>query len=135
MVSLDIYLNETTRHADVILPGPSPLARSHYDLALYQLAVRNVANYSPPVMEPEPRPRAGVAASSCASPAIVTGQGADADLEAIDDFVLDSLIQRAVSDPQSPLAGRDPAEVRARARRPARPRRRSTCSCAPGPTG
>ena len=48
MVSLDIYVNETTRHADVILPGPSPLARSHYDLALYQLAVRNVANYSPP---------------------------------------------------------------------------------------
>ena len=47
MVSVDIYVNETTRHADVILPAPSPLYRSHYDLALYQLAVRNVANYSP----------------------------------------------------------------------------------------
>ena len=34
MVSVDIYVNETTRHADVILPGPSPLERSHYDLAL-----------------------------------------------------------------------------------------------------
>ena len=60
MVSLDIYVNETTRHADVILPGPSPLARSHYDLALYQLAVRNVANYSPPAMEPRARPGAGM---------------------------------------------------------------------------
>ena len=46
MVSLDVYVNETTRHADVILPGPSPLRRSHYDLALYLFAVRNVANYS-----------------------------------------------------------------------------------------
>src|SRR4051794_28203786 len=35
MVSVDMYVNETTRHADVILPVPSPLERSHYDLALY----------------------------------------------------------------------------------------------------
>ena len=47
---VDIYLNETTRHADVILPPPSPLRSRHYDLALLQLAVRNVANYSPPVL-------------------------------------------------------------------------------------
>ena len=33
-------------------PRPEPLAKSHYDVALYQLAVRNVANYSPPVLEP-----------------------------------------------------------------------------------
>jgi anaerobic selenocysteine-containing dehydrogenase len=111
MVSLDIYVNETTRHADVILPGPSPLARSHYDLALYQLAVRNVANYSPPAMEPEfdlePEWHQLLRLT-----AIVTGQGADADIDAIDDFVIGALIQRAVSDPQSPLAGRDPAEVK-----------------------
>ena len=44
MVSLDIYVNETTRHADVILPAPEPLAKAHYDSALYQLAVRSVAN-------------------------------------------------------------------------------------------
>ena len=50
MVSIDIYLNETTRHADVILPAPSALQKSHYDVALLQLAVRNVANYSPPVL-------------------------------------------------------------------------------------
>ena len=54
MVSVDVYVNETTRHADVILPAPSPLRRGHYDLALYQFSVRNVANYSPPVLEPEP---------------------------------------------------------------------------------
>ena len=47
MVSVDIYVNETTRHADVILPVPDPLSKSHYDLALLQLGLRNVANYSP----------------------------------------------------------------------------------------
>ena len=47
-------VNETTRHADVILPAPSPLQKGHYDIALLQLAVRNVANYSPPVLPLEP---------------------------------------------------------------------------------
>src|SRR5579863_7517558 len=37
MVSLDVYANEPTRHADVILPGPPPLRHGHYDLAFYQL--------------------------------------------------------------------------------------------------
>ena len=54
MVCVDVYLNETTRHADVILPAPSPLRRSHYDLALYLFAVRNVAHYSPPVLRARP---------------------------------------------------------------------------------
>jgi len=102
MVSLDIYVNETTRHADVILPGPSPLARSHYDLALYQLAVRNVANYSSPAMEPEPDLEPEWR-QLLRLTAIVSGQGADADLDALDDFVIDALIQRA---------GLDPADVR-----------------------
>jgi anaerobic selenocysteine-containing dehydrogenase len=51
-VCVDLYLNETTRHADVVLPAPEPLERSHYDLAFAQLAVRNVAKYSPAVFEP-----------------------------------------------------------------------------------
>jgi anaerobic selenocysteine-containing dehydrogenase len=46
MVSVDIYVNETTRHADVILPVPSALQKPHYDVALLQLALHNVANYS-----------------------------------------------------------------------------------------
>ena len=51
MVSLDIYLNETTRHADVILPGLSPLEDMHYDVAFPQLSWRNHARYSPPVFQ------------------------------------------------------------------------------------
>jgi anaerobic selenocysteine-containing dehydrogenase len=51
MVSIDPYLNETTRLAHVILPPTSVLERSHYDAALFTLAVRNVAKYSPPLFE------------------------------------------------------------------------------------
>ena len=52
MVSLDIYINETTRHADVILPGLSALEEPHYDIAFPQLSYRNHARYSPAVFEP-----------------------------------------------------------------------------------
>jgi anaerobic selenocysteine-containing dehydrogenase len=53
MVSIDAYLNETTRHADVILPPCSPLERQHYDLALNAFAVENVAKWvDPPITPP-----------------------------------------------------------------------------------
>lgn len=57
MVSIDPYLNETTRFAHVILPPTSPLERSHYDVALSSYAIRNVARYSPPVFERGPDQR------------------------------------------------------------------------------
>lgn len=47
MVAIDFYINETTRHADVILPPTAPLERDHYDLIFHTLAVRNTARYSP----------------------------------------------------------------------------------------
>jgi len=53
MVAVDPFLNETTRFADVILPPPSILARHHYDFSFYALSVRNIANYSPPLVESE----------------------------------------------------------------------------------
>jgi anaerobic selenocysteine-containing dehydrogenase len=49
MVAVDIYLNETTRHADVILPPTSALERDQYDLVFHSLAVRNTARYTPAV--------------------------------------------------------------------------------------
>ena len=54
MVAIDIYLNETTRHAHLILPTSFGLERDHYDLAFYALAVRNAARYVPPVLTPPP---------------------------------------------------------------------------------
>ena len=52
VVAVDPYLNETTRHAHVLLPPVPPLARAHYDLALNAFAVRNVAKYVEPVVAP-----------------------------------------------------------------------------------
>jgi anaerobic selenocysteine-containing dehydrogenase len=52
MVSLDIYVNETTRHADLILPGQSPLEHSHYDVAFPQFSWRNHARFSDAVFAP-----------------------------------------------------------------------------------
>ena len=52
MVSLDMYVTETSRHANLILPPVSQLERSHYDIALNMVAVRNVAKYSEPLFDP-----------------------------------------------------------------------------------
>lgn len=54
MVSIDIYVNETTRHAHLILPARPALMRGHYDLILNTVAVRNTAKWSDPVIPPEP---------------------------------------------------------------------------------
>ncbi len=51
MVSVDFYINETTRHADIILPPASPLERVHYDVIFHVLAIRNTARFSPPVFD------------------------------------------------------------------------------------
>lgn len=57
MVSVDFYLNATTRHADLILPPVSPLERPHFDLVFHLLAVRDTVKYSPPLFEPGPDAR------------------------------------------------------------------------------
>jgi anaerobic selenocysteine-containing dehydrogenase len=51
MVSIDFYLNETTRHAHLILPPTGPLERDHYDVIFHTLAVRNTAKYSPALFD------------------------------------------------------------------------------------
>ncbi|MCA9650799.1 MAG: molybdopterin-dependent oxidoreductase [Myxococcales bacterium] len=51
MVSIDFYLNETTRHAHLILPPSGPLEHGHYDVAFHVLSVRNSARYCPPIFE------------------------------------------------------------------------------------
>jgi anaerobic selenocysteine-containing dehydrogenase len=108
MLSIDVYVNETTRHADVVLPGPTPLERSHYDLTLYQLAARNVANYSAPVL-PARMPQEWETVLRLTG--VVTGQGPDADIEAIDDFVAAEAVRREVARADGALEGRDAGEV------------------------
>ena len=104
MLSVDIYVNETTRHADVILPAPPPLQKSQYDLAFYQLAVRNVAKYSPVVIDN------GIPSEYSTLlrlTGVLTGQGPNADVGAIDDFVTQTAVQAELANPHSPLFGAD----------------------------
>jgi len=54
MVSMDWYINETTRFADIILPPASALEQSHYNIAIHMVTVRNTAHYSYPVVQPPP---------------------------------------------------------------------------------
>ena len=94
MVCVDFYINETTRFADVILPPTSPLERAHYDIAFSGLAVRNVAKYSPPALEPPPdgmeqwRILAELAGG-------LNGVGADV----VEDLVLASVLESCVGSP------------------------------------
>ncbi len=103
MVSVDIYLNETTRRANVILPAPSPLERSEYPLAFFSLSVRNFAEWAPPIIEPSMPMEHEVIARLAL---IVGGQGADADTGAVDELMITNVLQRAVASPDSPIADR-----------------------------
>ncbi|HYD48541.1 MAG TPA: molybdopterin oxidoreductase family protein [Terriglobales bacterium] len=110
MVSLDIYLNETSRHADVVLPGMTPLETSHFDAIFPQFGYRNAARYSPPVLPPPAQAQAEWQ-SLLRLTGIITGQGVQADLDGLDDFVAMTQIQRAVGDTRSPVYGRKAAEI------------------------
>jgi anaerobic selenocysteine-containing dehydrogenase len=108
MVSIDIYLNETTRFADLILPPTSPLEHSNYDVAFSALSVRNVAKFSPRVLDP-PEDALDQWQILCELAGRVNGVGADA----IDDLVLDALLGGAVGGAESSCPDVSPAEARA----------------------
>jgi anaerobic selenocysteine-containing dehydrogenase len=112
MVSVDIYLNETTRHADVILPAPSTLTRSHYDVTFTTLACRNVANFSPATL-PSANGERPQSESLLRIAAIAIGNGMTA--QALDDMLAAELAHRMTTDPQSRVSGRDPQELLAAA--------------------
>ena len=57
MVSIDIYLNETTRHAHYILPPATGLETAHYDVSFHALAIRNTSRYSEPLFDKAPNAR------------------------------------------------------------------------------
>lgn len=106
MVSVDVYLNETTRRADVVLPVPSPLTKGHYDLAFNQLAIRNTARWSPPVVD-LPAGQMSEWDILLRLAGIAAGQGPDADLAGLDDVLAHQVAQREVSARGSRVADRD----------------------------
>jgi anaerobic selenocysteine-containing dehydrogenase len=112
MVSVDPYLNETTQHADVILPPPPPSRAAHFDLALSGAVVRNNARFSPPVLPlADGRPDECEILSRLAL--IVLGLGPDADPNLVDDQVIGSTLGKEIADEHSPVAGRSVDELTA----------------------
>jgi len=112
MVSIDPYLNETTRAADVILPPPPPSQTAHFDVALSNTAVRTTARYSSPVFDlPDDRPDETQILSRLALG--VLGMGTDADPALVDAQIIAAVFSKEVADPDSPVAGRDIAEMTA----------------------
>ncbi|ORV33424.1 molybdopterin-dependent oxidoreductase [Mycobacterium conspicuum] len=102
MISVDLWLNETTRHADVILPGLSPLEQPHHDDLILLFAIRSIANYSAPVFDPGDRPHEWEILIRLTG--LCTGTPAeDVDVAAIDDGFFDYLAF---------TAGVDGAEIR-----------------------
>ena len=93
MVSVDIYLNETTRHADVILPGLSPLEDLHYDVAFSQISYRNHARFSAPVFAP-PADQPAEWQILVRLIGIIQGKGANADLDQLDDELAEQDVRR-----------------------------------------
>ncbi|MEU0088449.1 molybdopterin oxidoreductase family protein [Streptomyces sp. NPDC006274] len=111
MISIDPYLNETSRHADVVLPPPPPAQSAHFDFAFNSLAVRNQARYSPAAVPLE----AGLM-DECEIHArlilAVSGMHG-AEPSAVDDMVVQGALAKAVADPHSPMRGRTVEEAAA----------------------
>jgi anaerobic selenocysteine-containing dehydrogenase len=96
MVSVDLYVNETTRFADVILPPTSPLERSHYDIAFMGLAVRNNAKFSPAALPaPADSPQQWEILARIAGG--LNGVGPDV----VDDLVLGAVLKSCVGGPNT----------------------------------
>jgi anaerobic selenocysteine-containing dehydrogenase len=90
MISVDLWLNETTRHADVILPGLSPFEQPHHDDLILLFAIHSIANYSAPVFDPGDRPHEWEILIRLTG--LCTGTPAeDVDVAAIDDGFFDYL--------------------------------------------
>jgi anaerobic selenocysteine-containing dehydrogenase len=99
MVSVDIYLNETTRHANVILPGRSPLEDGHFDVAFGQLSMRNHARYSPPVgLEASGQPAEWEILLRLSEIAQGRGPGGVVDVAALDDRIARQEAERLAGD-------------------------------------
>ncbi|MER7764134.1 molybdopterin-dependent oxidoreductase [Streptomyces sp. NPDC097619] len=112
MVAVDPYLNETTKHAHVILPPPRILQSPHYDLLLLTVTVRNYTRFSPPALPLEPGQLSeGDILAKLAL--IAAGAGADAEPAQLDEMVLGQLLGIGTQIPGTPFHGMELPEARA----------------------
>jgi anaerobic selenocysteine-containing dehydrogenase len=111
MVSVDPYLNETSRHAHVVLPPPPPAQSPHHDFAFNTLAVRNQVRYTRPAVPLEPGRMAETEILARLVLAVTGMHGADPAV--VDAMVVDRTLAQAVTEPHSPVHGRDPKDLAA----------------------
>ncbi|OUD00755.1 molybdopterin oxidoreductase family protein [Streptomyces swartbergensis] len=133
MVSVDPYLNETARHADVVLPPPPPSQSPHHDFAFNTLAVRNQVRYTRPAIPLEPGRMAETEILARLILAVTGMHGADP--AAVDQMVIDQTLGKAVKEPHSPVHGRDPRELAALLTGDTGPERRLDMMLRLGPYG
>ncbi|MFI6036481.1 molybdopterin oxidoreductase family protein [Streptomyces sp. NPDC051315] len=133
MVSVDPYLNETSRHAHVVLPPPPPSQSPHHDFAFNTLAVRNQVRYTRPAVPLEPGRMAESEILARLTLAATGMHGADP--SAVDDLVIGQTLGKAVGDPHSPVHGRDPRELAAQLTGDNGPERRLDMMLRLGPYG
>ena len=111
LIALDLYINETSCHADVIFPALSPFEQPHYDEIFWSWAVRSGGNFSPPIFDP---PEGVYAEWQTLLMLAAICQGADpatTDLDQIDSLFYGGLVAGLVQMPGFALEGRDPAEI------------------------
>ncbi|MER6559664.1 molybdopterin oxidoreductase family protein [Streptomyces sp. NPDC001027] len=133
MVSVDPYLNETARHADVVLPPPPPSQSPHHDFAFNTLAVRNQVRYSRPAVPLEPGRMAETEILARLTLAVTGMHGADP--SAVDELVVGQTLGKAVQEPHSPVHGRAPQELAAQLTGESGPERRLDMMLRLGPYG
>ncbi|MFE5602663.1 molybdopterin-dependent oxidoreductase [Streptomyces coelicoflavus] len=133
MVSVDPYLNETSRHAHVVLPPPPPAQSPHHDFAFNTLAVRNQVRYTRPAVPLEPGRTAETEILARLTLAVSGMHGADP--AAVDAMVIEQTLAKAVREPHSPVHGRDPGELTAQLTGENGPERRLDLMLRLGPYG
>jgi anaerobic selenocysteine-containing dehydrogenase len=111
MVCVDPYLNETTKHANVILPPPRILQMPHYDFLLFIVTVRNYTRYSPAVLPLEPG-QLSEAEIMAKLTLIAAGAGAAAPAAGCDEMIVNQILEGATQMPGSPFEGAEVADVR-----------------------
>ncbi|MFD5401225.1 molybdopterin oxidoreductase family protein [Streptomyces griseorubiginosus] len=133
MVSVDPYLNETSRHAHVVLPPPPPSQSPHHDFAFNTLAVRNQVRYTRPAVPLEP---GRMAETEILARLVLAATGMHgADPSAVDDLVIGQTLGKAVKEAHSPVHGRDPQELAALLQGDTGPERRLDMMLRLGPYG
>ncbi|MGW8328034.1 molybdopterin oxidoreductase family protein [Streptomyces sp. NPDC055897] len=133
MVSIDPYLNETSLHADVVLPPPPPSQSAHFDFAFNGFAVRNQVRYTRPVV-----PLAEGRMDECEIHArlVLAVSGLHgAEPAAVDAMVVERTLAKAVADPHSPVHGRDATALAAELTGASGPERRLDLMLRLGPYG